>query len=313
MRRLTCKIILGKFEFDFVKSVKVESSWRNLTDTATIELPRKIKWKDRFLKDEIKRGDGVEIWLGHDFENKKVFQGNVSEVGAEVPVAIRCEDEMWQLKQKTVTKAWASATLKEVLADILPEGMPFEAIDADLGPVRISQATVSKALGDLRRIYGLYPFFRDGVLLVGFPYSLTDASEHTFTFQKDIVDDNLKYQRADDVKLKVKGISIKPNGQKLTIEKGDADGAQRTLHYFDLTFEQLKKNVEEDLQLLRYDGFTGSFQTFVSPFVRPGDVAVLNGGEYPEKTGKYFIDEVLIRFGEAGSTYQNLRLGKRAG
>ena len=50
-----------------VSSVSIESSWKMLTDTANIILPRRIrKFQGEELKDILRAGDPVRIELGYD-------------------------------------------------------------------------------------------------------------------------------------------------------------------------------------------------------------------------------------------------------
>lgn len=311
MKRLTCHIVLGKFEFDFVTEVEIESTWKRLTDTAKIVLPRKIMWKDKLLKDEIKRGDEVQVWLGWDFDNRLEFQGFVADVGSKIPVEIRCEDAMWKLKQTTITKSWKSVSLKQMLSEILPGGYTFKAVDVELGRFRINRVSVAKALESLREIFGLYAFFKEGILFVGFPYSLSDGTEAAFGFERDIIDDDLVYVKEDDLKIRVVATSVLPDGSQIEVPVGDNEGETHTLHYFDKTAAELGVLANEDLKLLRYTGFRGDFETFGAPFVRHTDVAVLEPGIYQERGGKYFIDKTTARFGVDGFR-RRIELGRQA-
>jgi hypothetical protein len=311
MYRLTCKIIIGDYQFDFVNEVEIVSTWQRLTDTCTIKLPRRIAWKDKKLRDLIKRGDKVEVWLGWDFEDKLEFRGYVSEIGSKIPTEIKCEDGMWPLKQTNVTKAWRSVSLKTMLREILPASVELVTVGAELGPFRISKVSVAKVLEKLRELYGFCAFFRQGVLYVGFPYSLTKEERRVYQFEKNIISDNLVYRREDDVKLKVRAISIQPNGTKIEKEFGDPDGEERTLHFYHLSEGQLKASAEEEMKRLRYTGYRGSFEAFGQPECLHGDVAVISGGEYPERAGEYLVDKVTTRFGLNGFK-REIELGKKA-
>jgi putative lipase involved disintegration of autophagic bodies len=63
MFRLTCIIEIGKFEFNFVTEIEINKSWKTLTDTCKITLPRNIEWEDSNLRDELKKGDIVNIYF----------------------------------------------------------------------------------------------------------------------------------------------------------------------------------------------------------------------------------------------------------
>lgn len=310
MRQLTCDIRIGQFQFFFVTEVSIESSWKQLTDRAQITLPRKLKWKDKYLRDEIKRGDGVEIYLGYDFDMNLEFSGYVSEVRNGVPVEILCEDEMWQLKQTNITKAWRTVTLPVMLKEIVPAGITVNALDADLGPFRINKVSVAKVLEKLRQVYGFVSFFRDGVLQVGYPYSQVQSDRGAFLFEGDIISNRLEYKKADDTKIKVRAISVLPGGDVIERELGAQDGEIHTLHFYNLSAAQLLQSAEEEAKRLRYEGYRGDFETFGAPYLQHSDIADLNSIEYPERAGSYLIDETKVRFGMQGFR-RSIKLGPK--
>jgi len=310
MRRLTCEITIGKFVFDFANEVTIQTSWKRLTDTATITLPRKLKWQDKFIKDEVKKGDEVEIKLGYDFNLVTEFSGFVTQVRNGVPVQIQCEDAMWKLKQTNVTKSWRSVRLPQMLKEILPAGTKLNALDADLGPFRISKVSVAKVLEELRRQYGFCSFFRDGVLVVGFPYSQVTATRGAYVFEENIKDDRLEYRKNDDVKIKVRAVSMLPGGGSIEQEIGDADGELHSLHFYNLSTAQLKESAKQESARLRYEGFRGGFEAFGDPFIRHSDISDLSSSEYPERNGAYLVDETRVSWGLQG--YQReLKLGPK--
>lgn len=53
--------------------VKIETSWKSLTDTAEITLPRNVKGFK--VSELLKEGDAVEILLGYDGNLKPEFSG----------------------------------------------------------------------------------------------------------------------------------------------------------------------------------------------------------------------------------------------
>jgi len=297
---LTTLITIGKFEFDFVTEVQIKSSWKKLTDTAQIILPRNLKWKDRYLRDEIKKGDAVTIQFGYDFNYVTEFIGYVTDLQNAVPVVIECEDAMWKLKQTNITKTFRSVTLRQLLSEILPKGTVFETVDANLGPFRINKVSAAKVLEELRKQYGFVSFFRAGKLYVGFPYSIVKPQRHELTFEEDIIKDQLNYKKKEDVKLMVRAVSMLPGGDSLEEEIGDKDGEVHSLHFYNLSRTQLKASATEESKRLRYEGWRGSFLTFGTPSIQHSDTLRLNSLEYPERRGDYLIDEVDIAFGTEG-------------
>lgn len=313
MRRLTCTIRIGRFEFNQVTEVRIRSSWKNLTDTCSIVLPRNLKWKNRYLKDEIQKGDGVEVLLGYDYNEVLEFSGFVSRLSNNIPVEIECEDEMWQLKQTNVSKSWRSVTLPEMLQDILPQGTQTNVLNADLGAFRIdNQVSVAKVLQELRRSYGFCSFYRDGVLVVGYPYSQVETLSYELQYENDLVSDRrLTWHEQDEVAIKVRAISMKPAGGKDIIELGEEGGEVHTLHFYNLSTAELRKSAQEEMKRINYPGYRGFFQTFGVPQIRHSDQVQLNSVLYPERNGTYLVDSVNTSFGEQGYR-RDIELGPTA-
>lgn len=305
--RLICKIKVGIYQFDYVNNVEVNSSVENLTDTAKITLPKKLSFKDKPLANGanalFKKGDRVKIELGYAGKlletYNTVFEGYVSAIKPNIPFVLECEDAMWLLKQSTITKSWKSVTLRELLFDI--QNLDYVCDDITLGQFRVTRVTPAQILQELKEKYGLYSYIRNSKLIVGKIGQSLDANIKKFVFQEDIVNSDLAYLKKEDIKIKVKGISILPNNTKIEYESGDSDGELRTFNYYNLSESELKKVVNADAERIRYEGYKGSFESFLLPFVRHGDIALLDDLLIPDRKGKYLIKSVNTTFGQNGA------------
>src|SRR6056297_2904413 len=100
MRRMTAHITIGDMRLRGITSFECYSTFDQLTDTATIEVPRKIKYNGkRFyigMSDQalIKREQPVRVELGYDDNNTSIFEGYVVSVANQVPVTIEVQDAM---------------------------------------------------------------------------------------------------------------------------------------------------------------------------------------------------------------------------
>jgi len=311
MLRPICKITFTKedgsfYEFDFVNSVEIKTSYETFTDTAKIILPRKLNFKGKSLftgaNAIFKRGDLVKIELGYFPNLTKCFDGYVSFVGSSLPVEIECEDKMFLLKQTTVKKySVESVSLNDLLTAILPSDIEFNCLDVQLGSFRISNATVSKILETLKGDYGFYSYFVDGVLHVGLPSDASDTVTEEFAFEKVIINpDDLKYQLKDEMFIKVVAISMQSDNSKKQVEVGDSDGSQRTYHTYNSSDSALLDFANLRLKKIKYTGYNGAFTTFGEPFVRHGDIAKLTSTKLPERDGNYIISSVIRTFGMDG-------------
>lgn len=315
MLRLSSDITIGRAIFDFVNMVEVVSSWENLTDTARIILPNNIRPKvDGEVSFDItagdapiwKRGDAVTINLGYDDNNAQIFKGRITQIRPSKPLEFLCEDEMYTLKQAGVKYSTSSATLKSLMAAILPDGITVETEDISLGKFTVTNASVAEVLDYLRKKFGLSAYFLpSGSLYVGFAYkdvdSISTDNLSEFEFYKNIIDESqLDYTRDDDANFKVTAYNIKPDNTRTKIEVGDTLGEQRTLYFYDVSDSDLTKLATESLEKMKYDGFVGSFLTFLQPTVRHGQAIKMIDPEIPDRNGVYLVRKVVTQFGIDG-------------
>lgn len=317
MFRLCAKIeIKGErsWVLDFVNAVEITRDTEKLTAEAKITIPKKMKW-DGASEIPVKRGDAVTISLGYDDNLSVAFVGYVREVGFKTPIVIECEDEMFKLKQQpALKKAYKSVTLETLLKD---QGISYKLNimgEQSLGAYRVTADTVASLLGKLAD-QGIRSFFRheDGqpVLYAGVLFERDTASSQVFKTGLNIISDqSLKQQKAENMRLKVKAVSLMPNNKKIKVEVGDADGEHRTLHTYNKAESELKAWAEQEIKRLKRDGLTGSFTTFGASLVDCLDaVGIIIDGN---KMGVYQVKKSVIKYGDGGFR-QEVTLGLRVG
>lgn len=357
MIRITPYVKLGKYQFinpDFtslVNKIDIETGWDSFTDTAKILVPKSINLEgsDHRRIPVInpsdgealwKRGDTVEIGFDYyynstDYTRTIYFRGVITGMRPQRPLLIECEDAMWNLKQKIISKySKLDTTLPEVLDEILPEGTIFQCEDLKFGNFRVpGRQTVTQVLEWLKKSYGMSSFInRDGRLIVGFPY-LTELQAPIRTagdpatepvsglapdpviikYGANLIDDSsLSYVRKDDMLIQLKVIVIydvsskyHPNpasGNPVKEEYifGDTDGALRVLHVFDMDEDSVKIFGEEKLKEFKYDGWTGRFTTFLVPKIHPGDTVRIIHEDIFDQKGTYWVKRVDRSYGMDG-------------
>lgn len=303
MLKLSAHIAIGSYSMDYAASVSIESGWDMLTDTATIEMPRRLKFKDKIIaageNGLFQRGNPVNIQLGYDGRNKTVFSGYIGGIYPGIPVRFECQDELWQLKQTKVTKTYKTIGLRKLLQDICP--IPFQSIDAELGEFRIDRASVAQVLNELQKEYGLHSFVRDGKLYCGLAFWPELQQEHVFAFGKNIISSQLEYQEAGEVMLSVEAISIMSDNSKISVKVGEEGGESRTLHFYGITSEkELKARAEAELSKFSFEGYRGSFETFGEPYVRHGDKVIIKDELFGHAPGSYLVKKVQSEWGTSG-------------
>ena len=302
-KRLSCSVVVSSYRLAGIISLELNSSWDSLTDTCKISLPSKIWHKGKFTdlaaSELIKRGDIVRVQLGYNEAVEPEFSGFVAKVNVGSPLVIDCEDAAFLLKKGSITRSFRSVKLKELLEQISP--LPLGVVaDVSLGQFRISNATPAQILEELQKTYGLVSFVQNDELYSGVPYPKI-GKIHKFIYGNNIIEEKseLYYRRANEIKLKIRAISIMPDNSKHEIEIGDPEGEIRILNFYNIPKIDLEKLAEQEAEKLRFDGFQGRLETFGYPSVRHGDIAFIKdprSGFF----GNYLIKGVTKVFGATG-------------
>ena len=276
---------------------------------------------------------------GETKDFQKEFSGFITKVNPRIPIEIECEDDMWLLKQiKAPNKTWLSSKydLEKMLTEML-KGSEFTAvtgvkvrnsISTKIGNFITHNETVAQVLDRLRKSAYLNSYIRNKELrcsgIVYYPEDQRDVyqgkeriRDFVFDFTKNIISDDLEYKRLDDINIQVKAIS------KLEIEAGSQNSAgrpkksisqievlvpeivlgdceKRTLHFYNLTKEELTERAKQQLNRLYYEGFKGNFETFGIPSVRHGDRISLVDKKLIDRAGTYLCKGVVKTFGQNG-------------
>jgi len=306
MYRLTAKIeITGakSWLIDKVTEVEITRDTEKLTDECRLTLPKKIKW-DGTAEIPVQRGDAVKVWLGYNDDLQLAFMGYVRDVGFKTPVVITCENEMFKLKQMPAQKkAYKNVTIETLLQE---QGISYDIKvmgEQNLGQYRVTADTVAALLGHLHE-NGIRSFFRYeeycGVL-----FERESRPTQVFATGVNIIDDqNLEQQKAENMRLRIKAISLMPDNKKIKVEVGDADGEHRTLHTYNKNESELRAWVEQEIKRLKRDGLTGSFTTFGYRLVDKLDVVGV------KIDGVYQVKKNVIKYGTGGFR-QEITLGAR--
>lgn len=299
-----------RWTLDYLTSVEITRDTEKLTDECKITLPKSLRW-DNAETIPLKRGDKVKVWLGYDDELQTAFSGYIREVGFKTPLTLVCEDEMFVLKQlPAAKKAYTNATLATLLADQNTGYQIKVTGEQRLGAYRVTANTVAELLDSLAK-NGIRSFFRtendQPVLYAGVLFSRNTDSPQVFATGSNIVSDSsLKQQSEDEVRIKLKAVSILHNNKKIRIELGDKDGELRTINAYNKTEPELKAWAEQELQRLKTSGISGSFTTFGAKLVDKLDcIALRLDGE---KKGVYQVKKNVIKYGPGGFR-QEITLG----
>jgi hypothetical protein len=314
-------IEIGELKLTFLNELEIRSTWKEMTDTAIIRIPKKVLVKGRDLTqkpiaDVVKTGQKVVIRIGYNNKLNTHFVGYVSRSPIpSIPVEVRCEDEMWVLKRTQVKqKVFANGHLKDLLSYIVP-GYKFDVLDTKLGAnyscLNEAEGTAAEALKKVESTFGLKAFFRlvpdathpDGatpVLVIGKIYSsndLTTVKPVKYKLRENTKADSLKYRFAEDNPIQIKGICKVPDGKdlKYTYPPYLKDGSSSTRTYIGVSQSELEAHVKADFIKANVSRYEGDITGFAVPFVRHGMVANIIDNFYEKRNVEYFVDQVVTR------------------
>lgn len=294
-------------------AVTVESSWKTLTDIATITMPRNVRDFEKQKVSEIfRKDDPVIIELGYNGEYQKEFEGYISKVSADIPVKIECEDEMRVISRIPVNASFQKTTLKGLFQRLLPD-YEVDALEVEIGAVRFAKTNMGKVLQFLKDDYSLHSYMKGKTLVCGKVYS--DDSEKdpiVLHLEKNVVNNALNYKNREDVRIRINAVSTLTNGQKIEVTVGDEDGDERQLTYYGIeVLAELEKLANEDLKKYKVDGFDGNVVTFGIPFIQHGDKVQLTSFIYPDRDGTYYVERTKVVFDDSPQYRRTNELGDK--
>ncbi len=310
---LSCHITIGSASFKSVNNVVIKRSTHAVNATAVIRVPVTAVLKQQGKEatkietaQVVKVGDEVTIKLGYDGNLKDEFKGFVKRLNYTVPLEIECEDWYWKLRYINIKKSYAQTTVKDLLNDVLSgsgAGVHPASIDLGLKNTVINNKSGAWVLEKLKSDYGLTVFFTlDGELFAGKAYEVKGDSVKYKLRYNVIKDDDLKYYKASDYKLKIEAKSYDKDGAKLEASVGTEGGEAKTLWFYNVNDQaQLKTLAEQELQRYSFDGYRGQLETFLIPFAEPGMVADVTDPLYSERSGNYYIESTEVKFGNNGA------------
>lgn len=314
---LCCEIKIGSVAFKSVHDVQIKRSIYNLAATAVIKVPvtavlKRAGEPPTYIEtaEAVKVGDPVEIRLGYDGQMNTEFVGYVKRLNYKVPLEIECEDEYYLTRSINCVFSKKETTLKQCLNTILPEIKQGACTDLTLKNFVVNNKPGNWVLGHLKKEYGLTIFFDiNGNLYVGKAHDVQgETVKYRLRFNV-IKDDELKFQLASDIKMKVKAICYYKDGTKIEGELGEDGGENKILYYYDVKdAKELKALAQEELKRYSFDGYRGKIETFLFPYALPGMIAQLEDEVYQERSGNYYIESVDVSFGMSGAR-RNIEIG----
>lgn len=310
---ISLRITIGnRIEFTVCQSIHIESSVQVLSDIARLELPREFKnavnpngktvnLSGKSILNYIKRGDSIKIECGYDGRLATEFEGYITSVGAEIPLLLECEDEMFKLKTAPrVTKFIKTGKLIDILKAVIPSNYDIECNgDYSIGKWLIEDATPYNVLEELREKAGIRAYFKNAkTLCVGMIVDFKAETIHKYNFSQNVRrGSNLKFVQKESKPIYLTVESKQANGTVLKVSKGEKGGDEKTIKLWpNMTKSELEVWANKQQTSVSFDGFEGTLDGWCYPRTKPGDSAQLNRPFFKDKhqDGRYFIESVTI-------------------
>jgi hypothetical protein len=322
----------GILKINRIHEIELESDWSKMSDTGLLKLPRKAFGGNSQtpILNLITTGCKAVVKLGYMANNIPVNERFVTEFIGYVsksplptaPIEIELEDEFYKLKRKNVKgKTFRGSTkLIDVLKYIANE-YELDVIDASLSSnFIVPTGSVAAVLNKIKETFGFTSFFRlvpdktkpEGarqILVVGKSYSskdlqaLTPADDILLEYGKNIITSNLKWQSANETRVKIQ-VPVKiTNAKDYTYQIGDEDGVViKTKELTNASEEAVKRFAESELKRFKTDRFTGDVECFGFPFLRHGRIIKFEDWRYKLSSEKkrYYIDKTKVVSGVNG-------------
>lgn len=314
-----------------------ESALFKRKDAIKIELGYSPKFRTVFEGYITKVGAGNPIVI--ECEDKMFLLKNTKVTYPEVTGTITHGKSGKLLKKPIIVTDPIS--LNQLLDYMIPNDIKYKIIvnnangigvtdDVNLGNLSVTKVSVTEVLDMLKSRYGLYSYFvrvattkglgtnavttEEQILHVGLPSNAAKSNTESFAFEETIINsDDLDYQQADDLNIKIVAISMDSNNTKKEIEVGDPDGSQRTYYTYNASDADLKTFANLKLKEVKYTGYDGKIETFGEPFVRHGDIAKITSLKFPEQDGYYSIVGVDYSMTVERAYKQTIDIGRFVG
>jgi hypothetical protein len=308
---LGIEVEIGGRRFERVHSVEITESIKTLGKRAVLKLPTtaRLERQGDFVSEtetakEFKTGDAVVISFGYDGNHPEEFRGFVRKISPGTPLEVECEDLSYTLRRKNVQKAFRNATLEDLLNFIL-EGTGVELANEvpviNFRTFSFRTVNAAQALEKLRKDYGLTIYFRAYDQLVVGLASETDGVVVKYVTGCNVIKHSLKWEDEEDVKLKVKAVSVSKDNVFTDVTVGDPDGAQRTIYFYDLAAgEDLGERAQQEIVKYKYSGYRGTLTGFLLPVCRIGNTVRFADANFDNREGDYLAEEVKTTFGTSG-------------
>lgn len=295
-----------KFKLGILAECEIVCSVDNLADSATIVLPEAVMNQVLNIENKINRGAKVLIQLGYDGNLVTEFEGFIQDITTnDSTLKIVCEDALFLFRVGVPDVELKPSSLKKIAQYIIDKIDPSFTLSCDYDIAYekfvIHQATGFDVLKKLQEETKANIYFdtTNKVLHIHPPY-IEKAGIVRYSMQQNIEKSTLEYKKAIDKKVEVTVESTDSKGKIKSITAGTTGGDKINLKVGPMSEADMRKVANAALKKNSFDGYSGSFDGWLIPFVKPTYSAIIEDADYPYKDGSYYVVGVKTNFSESG-------------
>jgi hypothetical protein len=148
-------------------------------------------------------------------------------------------------------------------------------------------------------------------LYVQAPYqNVLNDKAVVYDFSKNVEKSNLKYIRFKDKKIQIVVKYTDIDGKAKEITYGRTGGEKKEIKMSAVSEASMQARAKNEYNLYAYDGFEGSFTTWLIPEVEPCYKIQLIDPSDKDKSGYYYVTAVETKFSSAGAE-RKISIGRR--
>ena len=308
-------IEIGDYKLGMVEKVEINRSVEQLADSAVVTRPGAEYNVALDIEQKIHRGDRIVINLGYEeIGMVQEFEGYVQRIGSDNgAITLECEDELYLFRKALEDRQLSNVSLASLL-DIVVKGVGggFK-VDCSYSwtyeKFVINNATGYDVLRKIQEESGADIYIQDGTLHVHAPGEKVGNTIY-YDFTQNVQDCDLTYRRTEDRRVRVIVKALLPDGKVKEKEYGTTGGDRVVVKCASSDDASMKLRGESEHKRLTFDGYDGNIVTWLVPYIKPGDKAVIHDKDYEYKDGSYYVRAVQTEFSADGGR-RTVELGYR--
>lgn len=295
----------GVWNLGILSECVIEKSTKNLADRATIILPEANFNKVLRIQDSIAIGDEVVIKLGYKgIQNEVEFLGFVKEIITDDDtLKIECEDALFLFRKGVKDKQFKPAKISQIAKYLIEQIDPTFKLDCDYDidyeKFTIYQATGLDVLAKIQEETGADIYFEDNTLHIHPAYT-RKSGDVDYSPQVNVEKMQLEYKLSENKKVEITVESTALDGTVRSYSTGKPGGEKIVKKVGRMSDQAIKIIAHNEYKNKMSDGYEGTFDAWLVPFVEPSFTAGIYDEDYTEKDGRYYVDSVTTKFSESG-------------